>query len=521
MSSDVAEQTAVAPNGHVQDPGQVTVDMAGGGKDLGMPTSSIRNHSYVVRGMGYVPESALNTGRFGRMFRKLSPYIPDEGRIDKVARTMSETGTDPEQAGEIPAGYTYLGQFIDHDITFDPASSLERQNDPDALTNFRTPRFDLDCLYGRGPADQPYMYVRTDKDPAPRFAIGEVAGSPTNERDLPRSRGIALIGDPRNDENVIVSQLQLTMMLFHNKVCDWLSDDMGAMFMEHRRGNEDVFDCAQRLVRWHYQWIVMHDFLPQILQTETLGDVMRRGPLTAGGEDATQMNLSFFRWRHQVYMPVEFAVAAYRFGHSMIRRGYALNAAVSRQIFVDRSALTDPLAHLGGFRPLPPGWQIEWNRYFPMRSSGDKLQMSRRIDRHLVLPLENMPPEQAEGIRNLAVRNLTRGARLGLPSGQDVARAVGVTALTDAELDLPDNGQAPLWYYVLQEAQVRSGGLRLGPVGSRIIAEVFCGMLMADPSSYLSNSPTWMPVLPTLEGRVGGFTMSDLIAFTGFGVPTS
>ncbi|RKN04501.1 peroxidase family protein [Streptomyces radicis] len=519
MTSEVVEKTQAHPDGHVRDAGQVAVDMAGAGKELGLPTSTIRNHAYVIRGMGYVPESRLSTGLFGRMFRRLDAYIPDEARIEAVAGLMSEP-SGAALDGKIPAGYTYLGQFIDHDITFDPASSLQRQNDPDALTNFRTPRFDLDSVYGRGPADQPYLYRKPTSEAPPHFDIGRVTGS-DDEMDLPRARGIALIGDPRNDENVIISQLQLTFMLFHNKVCDWLTENGGQNYLRHRRGNEEVFDCAQRLVRWHYQWIVIHDFLRQIVDPDTYEDVLYREPLTRGGDAVERVRLRFFSWDGQIFMPIEFAVAAYRFGHSLVRGRYRLNENVAKPIFTQESVIGpgDEEKHLGGFRPLPRGWQIEWGRFFNLNGP-EHLQLVRRIDRFLATPLLCLPPELAGGVRvNLAQRNLARGARLGLPAGQEVALAMGIEPLGDAELDLPGNGPSPLWYYVLREAELRNGGLTLGPVGSRIVAEVFCGMLLADPSSYLSNAPGWRPVLP--GDNWGDFTMAHLITFTGFGLRAS
>lgn len=490
----------------VRQPEQLTVEIAGGGSELGQPAAPERSHGYLVRGLGQLPTSHLAQGRFGRMFRRLPPLVPSAERIDQIAQRMVEaspTGTDGDN-DKIPAGYTYLGQFLDHDLTFDPTPLGERQNDPDALTNFRTPRFDLDSVYGRGPADQPYLY----EDPrAGRLLIGEH----DNELDLPRNgRGTALIGDPRNDENVLVSQLHLTMLQFHNKVLDKVCD-----LPVDVRGDESRFAVAQRVVRWHYQWMLVHDFLRRVVGDKTLNAVLVREPLIPGGQPVEQVRLQFLHWSRQVFMPVEFSVAAYRFGHSMIRSGYALNSIVRAPIFTPDPASKDPLAHLGGFRPLPPFWQIEWARFFPLAGQPAP-QSSRKIDTALAPPLFEMPPEQAVGLRSLAARNLTRGARIGLPAGQDVARAMGVTPLTDAELALPTPGPAPLWYYILREAQERAGGRHLGPVGGRIVAEVFLGILREDPSSYLSNEPGWRPFLPSATPDT--FTMPDLIAFTGFGL---
>ncbi|GAA1636722.1 heme peroxidase family protein [Saccharothrix algeriensis] len=466
-------------------------------------------HSDPLRGVENVAKSQLFEGRFGRMFRRLPAFEPDDATIAAIAEAMAEpNGGDPSgDNDQIPAGFTFLGQFIDHDLTFDPVSSLDRQNDPDALTNFRTPRFDLDSVYGRGPADQPYLYDKTNRD---KFLIGEH----DNELDLPRSsQGVALIGDPRNDENIFISQLHLTLLLFHNRVFDRRADFAQAA----PQAGETEFAAVQRVVRWHYQWLVVHDFLRRVVGEQTLGDVLVREPLTAGGPPVEKTRLTFFTWRNQPFMPVEFSVAAYRFAHSMIRGRYTVNSNVpSRPIFTSTPiAESDPLSHLGGLRPLPAGWQVEWRRFFEVDAANPP-QPSRKIDTEIAGPLLALPPEVAPRMPSLAQRNLTRGVRLGLPSGQAVARALGQTPLTDDQLGLPKPGPAPLWYYLLREANQLAGGKHLGPVGGRIVAEVFLGLLAADPSSYLRADPGWTPFLPS--ATAGDFTMADLIKFTGFGL---
>src|SRR6185436_10068402 len=200
-----------------------------------------RAHGIGLRGLDVPRGSEQFEGRFGRMFRTLPPAEHDEEDLEELAKAMvaKDEGEPPnddpdsEENSGISAGYTYFGQFIDHDITFDPASSLQKTNDPDALVDFRTPRFDLDCVYGRGPDDQPYLY----RDDGRRMLLGRaLAGDDdglTNKRDLPRNASEegdperALIGDPRNDENTIVSQLQSTFLQFHNKVVDVESAHLG------------------------------------------------------------------------------------------------------------------------------------------------------------------------------------------------------------------------------------------------------------------------------------------------------
>jgi hypothetical protein len=524
----IDESTRTTPRGAPQPEG------------LGRPRTDAHPHGRAGRGMQYWPESRFYEGRFGRMFRELDALVLDPATAHAIARSMVDVPDEPGDGNNptITAGYTYLGQFIDHDITFDPASSLQKRNDPDALHNFRTPAFDLDSVYGRGPDDQPYMYDGTG-----RFLIGRGQGA--GELDLPRNNPAdvvddpgrdmvrrALIGDPRNDENVLVSQLQLTMLLFHNKVMDHL-DGLGGNgpipeleAIRARLVGRDAsarFAAAQEIVRWHYQWVVVNDFLRRIVGDETLDAVFE--PVEYGGRTVRRPRLQHYDPRYSAFMPVEFSVAAYRFGHSMIRNRYRLNTfvppeGVTLSIFKHDA---DPgsferLTHLGGFRQLPPFWPIEWRFFFDVGDAAPAppfIQRSRKIDTRLAFELSRLPANVATGITALAERNLLRGGAMGLPSGQDVADAMELDVLDDGELGL-EGAPAPLWYYVLREAEVRAGGEHLGPVGGRIVAEVFVGLLANDPSSWLRSKPRWTPFLP--GQTAGDFTMPDLIRFTGYGL---
>ncbi len=473
-----------------------------------------RHGEAVPRGQAGVPLSPLHEGRFGRLFREPQPLDPGQAAIDALARHVKErsSATSGDNT-KIPAGYTYLGQFVDHDITFDPTSSLEKQNDPDALVDFRTPRFDLDCLYGSGPDDDPFMYEWSS--PSNRGVKLLVGRNPNNGQfdiaDLPRNQqGRALIGDPRNDENIIVSQLQLLFIRFHNKVVDRTRRNQ-------RLQGAALFREAQRITRWHYQWIVVHDFLERIVGKETAVAILK----PASGSTPAQTDLRFFNPKNDPFMPVEFSGAAYRYGHSQVRAAYDLNdVVVDVPIFVaaDRPG---PLEHLGGFRRLPAAWTIDWSLFFKT-SAGANPQLSRKIDARVAAPLLKLPglPGDRPSLPRL---NLMRGRALGLPSGQDVAAAMGAPPLTADQLglgqiDLPPEGVAaleqatPLWFYLLREAAVLGRGERLGMVGGRIVAEVLVGLLQGDPQSYLRRKPTWSPILPS--SREGDFTMADLVKFT-------
>jgi hypothetical protein len=524
------------------------------------PTGALP-HGSTPRGLTSTPSSSISNGRFGRMFRNLPLYSPadsslaelgaamiqglEDGELDKPlgAEDDDENTATLEGSDELrlPAGYTYFGQFVDHDITFDPVSSLSRQNDPNGLEDFRTPRFDLDNLYGRGPGDQPYLY----QPDGVHLQLGEPAGS-GNEAitgpDLQRNKnGRALIGDPRNDENLIVSQLQATFVKFHNEVFERVKAENTHL------GNDDVFKLAQKKVRWHYQWVVVRDFLPRLAGKEVVDDILDPEPYatpTAGEVSIPAPRLRFYRWREQPFMPVEFSVAAYRFGHSMIRPSYKINqvAEMSPEIQgvrVNRIPIfpiqrpDEEKQSLKGFRPLVPEWGVQWRFFLDGIEDGlpaeDHLpQPSYKLDAQLSKPLKELPEPTAEdeeiGTGNphdavdLAIRNLIRGKRLGLPSGQDVARAMGIDPIDDETLykdvaigeavrdDL--NGRAPLWFYILKEAEVTAESAHLGPVGGRIVAEVLIGLLAGDPLSFLNVEPNWKPTLPA---RGDNFTLSDLI----------
>jgi hypothetical protein len=440
------------------------------------------------------------------MFRHLRPFSPSDESLRALADSMGPfpipTLTEPApeagaiQPGENPdiaAGYTYLGQFVDHDITFDPVSSLERRNDPDALVSFRTPRFDLDSLYGAGPADSPWLY---DQEDPVKLLIGHNTGPHDEPTDLPRNQqGRALIGDPRNDLHVIISQLTLAFLRFHNAVVDHLRNQFFP--------DAELFDEAQRLTRWHYQWMVIEDYLRPLVGSE----VLDRALVTDAATGARHAQLQFFRWKQDPFMPVEFSAGAFRFGHSQVRATYQLNATLDPIHIFLPSFDPNPLQHLGGFRPLPKTWTIDWSMFFTI--SGSSPQLSRRIDTKVTGPMAQLAPMLDASRRPLALLDLLRGRALGLPSGEAVAAAIGT--VPDAGLGL--TAPTPLWYYLLREAEVVTEGLRLGPTAATIVAEVFVGLLDGDPSSFLRAAPDWVPTLPSAEP--GRFTFVDLLRVAG------
>jgi hypothetical protein len=412
---------------------------------------------------------AAPAGRFGTLVPDLNPCPTGPRELDALVRLLTDC-QGVTQNSVIPAGFTYLGQFIDHDITFDPTPFAAARRDPAALRNFRTPRLDLDSVYGLGPELQPYLY---DRD-----APGKLLLTQTPLLDLPRNRqGLALLGDRRNDEHAIVSQLHLLFLRFHNRIAGELG-----------------FEAAQRLVRRHFHWIVLREYLPAVL-----------GGAFSGPRE-------HFVFDGEPFIPVEFSGAAFRFGHSMARDDYGVKP-------LPTTGALSLFPELRGFRPLEPEREIAWQRFFAMGE--DEPQESSAIDTRIAPSLFRLP----DGEPVLARRTLRRGVKLGLPSGQDLAAAMGAPALEEPDLllsDVPGPARAalsaatPLWYWLLCEAE-KAGGLHLGPLGRQIVGEVLTGLIETDPESFLVEEPAWVP--GELGGTKGVFSMASLVRFAQGGEP--
>ena len=449
--------------------------------------------------------------------------------LTQLGNLMGDAGRDAGADSVIPAGYTYFGQFVDHDITLDVSSTIDAMQDATTINNMRSPALNLDSVYGRGPALDPYLYrfpgvgepptavrmqLGRNKDTGPggpRDAANGVATPVTF--DVPRvlsgtntavtesdSTFTAVIGDPRNDENLIVSQLHHAIAKFHNQVVELL---VTSAFPG------DVFAEAKKIVTQHYQWCVVHDFLPRVCGAEAVNAAIASVHAEVGSPFG---------------MPAEFAMAAYRFGHSMIRNGYVLNSSLP--------AAASTLANVFNFVRVPrlpvfSNWAVDFNMFFnTAHPVGASFNNARTIDSVLANGLESIPG--GSGIMAiLAVRNLRRGLALGLPSGQGAAHVLGLTLLTSdqltsglpaAEITLLNANKGlllaktPLWYYILREAMVVNGGNQLGPLGGRIVAETFVRMLKRDGDSFM-NVPGFAPSLPSSEP--GTFMIADLLEFAG------
>jgi hypothetical protein len=471
-------------------------------------------------------------GNFGRMF-DLPSFAPetedvktslrDIGRIDGLldAQDDTETPNNPDNPNHT-AGVTFMGQFMDHDMTFDTESTLGETTAPDATPNARTPAFDLDSVYGGGPTNSPLLYQVPDKAKL-RIESGGVF------EDLPRhpTTKQAIIGDPRNDENLVIAGLHCAFILVHNR------------FVDNVRAagtpEANVFATAKRLTTWHYHWLILREFLPLFVGPSMVSNV-----LVNGGR--------FYRPAvGQAFMPVEFQTAAYRFGHSLVRPGYPANrgnlaaglAPFAAGIFDATIPPNDPDPDdlRGGARA--PRRFIGWQSFFnfsgelfndgPPRTPVTPPINNKKIDTKLSSPLFDLPLgaiASGDPPTSLAQRNLLRHLTWSMPSGQAIATKMqqsgisGVAPFSCPELaaDPPARpvgfvNNTPLWYYILKEAQIASqAGQFLGPVGGRIVAEVIIGLLRSDAGSFLVASPAWRPSIPIANQAVG-LRMTDFLRF--------
>jgi len=438
--------------------------------------------------------------------------------VDGNPTVADSYGTNPDNP-TMTAGSTFVGQFIDHDITFDQTSQLGIPRNPLISPNTRTPLLDLDSVFGGGPGMRPDLYVENpDGSVGPQLKIG-TGGV---HEDLPRVANgdgsyTALVGDPRDDENVIVGGMHCAHILFYNRVLDELSEHDLARFPAVRAQREDpgnnyaAFLLAREVTLWHYQWLLVNEHLPQIAGQDVVNDVLARG------------NRFYRPPAGDTFMPIEFGAAGYRMGHSMVRPSYRANftsgtgdstSATADPFFAlvfdkNEPDFSDPVTYdrddlLGGY-PAPRRY-VGWQTFFDL---GDgNVKNNKKIDPIVssvlfTLPVPAIAPHTQTSPTVLPQRNLLRQLTWGLPSGQAIARAMCAPALAASDLDelagvYPPFAQStPLWYYILAEAKAIADGLNLGPVGGRIVTETLIGLLRGDPTSYLSVYPGFQPFLGT------------------------
>ena len=460
-----------------------------------MPTATrIRDHCLAP---GRAVDAPAPGGGYRRLFPDLDPLACEDdalhalgrpgGACDAAAAAVeirADGAGPPDPDAQGAAGWPVFGQFVAHDITAD-RSPLTHHAELAELRNARSPRANLEVVYGDGPGGMPFLYDRDD--PAKLLVGRNDAGRPA---DLPRNpQGVALVGDPRNDVHLLMSQLHLAMLHLHNGLVDRLRSDGVA--------EVELFAEARRAATWHYQWVLLQDFLPRIVGAELVAELL------AGGARHYRPDPG------AAWIPLEFADAAYRYGHSQVRDRYQVNGGAEP---------VPLLPDLLGFRPVPAALAVDWSFLFDM-AGRPRAQRAKLIDGRLAASLIQLPQAitgpDADDYASLAVRDLQRGQGVGLPSGETVARRMGSEPLAAEEVGLEAAGwyeETPLWFYLLKEAELRGGGERLGPVGGRLVGEVLVGIVDADGESYRAVDPGWRPSIPA--GQAGRFGLADLLDFS-------
>jgi len=460
-----------------------------------------------------------DTSRFDYLLPQLQTrdaLLPETPAMHGLLRDLGNSMVEPEDQpprpdSSIPSAYTYFGQYLDHDVTFEAKSEQMVKLSDDVfrvltpeeirtrIINGRTPGVDLDNVYSQpAPRDRSRMVLGFVQGPGgrPTGLANDLPRKPRNEKD-PKEDRAALIGDKRNDENLVIAQLHVAFLRAHNAIVN--------------RGC--TFDEARQLLRQHYQWIVIKDFLPRICDPLIVNEILFGG------------NKFFRPHPDDLFMPFEFSVAAYRFGHSMVREAYHYNRNFQHAGLLDLFMLTAFSGRLRDADRLPESWIIEWKNFLD-----GGLNFARPIDTALSRELFDLrsfgKPMPIPVEARLPVRNLLRGYMLRLPVGQAVAKALDLQVMDPAEIEQVAQSvseeqlaairagdfarRTPLWYYILAEAATAPFG-RLGPVGSTIVAEVLIGLIRGSKDSILRKKD-WKPTLGPVPGR---FTLRDLLGLAG------
>jgi hypothetical protein len=400
-----------------------------------------------------------------------------------------------------PSAFVYLGQFLDHDLTRDETRLEHASAVPEKTRNFHAPRLNLESAYGGGPKKSPGLYDLSESG-SETFRLGQTQSLPREKipstpDDFYRRNGRPLLADHRNDQHLILAQLHVVFLQFHNRMIDHLKRG-GAT--DEAFPHETIFDTARRLVVWHYQWIVRNEFLKWFVLPEILTDIEQHGPRFFKPVPGDEIPA----------LPIEFTQAAFRFGHSMVQPQYEINRWIGLVRLSDLVRKTRPEEP---DEPLLANKVVDWDRF--TRAWGGNANFAENIDTLISedmfnLPAAAMPVFSKTPPPPLPEMTLLRGSRIGLPSGQEACRSAGVSPLAEAQIGFDDEGneflrkrglteKTPLWYYLLREAEVLGirrfrGGECLGPLGSRIVGEVLLGVMNTDPEHYLNVDPNWRPL---------------------------
>ncbi len=408
---------------------------------------------------------------FVRLFPELAPLHISENDLQRIAQEMAKRENSCTDSECFTNGLAIFGQFLAHDMTFEVTSKFRGINAPASFENHRSINLDLDCMYGQWTQD--FLYDCDDRE---KLLLGECYSDDYDNtwQDLQRNKqDKAIIPDARNDENIIVSQMHALFIEFHNAM------------IEHRRiecGRNHVFKDARQQTIWYYQWLIIYEFLKKIIEPDTFKDIVECGPRYFTCADT---------------LPLEFTGAAFRMGHSQTRKDNQINERVEKNLF-----------QLGTFQKMEE--YVDWHCLFDF--GDERVQYAKKLDTNIERLFHDIPFIRSDNRweRSLIYRNLKRGVVYGLPSGEDVARRMGIEPIPIDICERFDLLGTPLWYYILKEAEDVADGEHLGPVGSRILGEVFYTVLAADDNSFIKLHPRWKPEI----GRNSeAFDFVDMVNF--------
>lgn len=415
--------------------------------------------------------SGKHKQHFSLLFPELEGLHVSDADLKKLTKTMVGRKSVKSDSKVISNGLSIFSQFLAHDITFESTTGTVGRPAVSQLQNDRSLNLDMDCVYGQKTQD--FLYDADDKAKillGKKYKKGKISWF-----DLQRNaQGKAIIPDTRNDENIIVSRMQVLFIRFHNKMVDHLRS-------KKFKGN--VFNEARRLVIWYYHWLIIYEYLYKIMDWEIFEKIMDEGCQY---------------YTHPNGMPLEFSGAAFRAGHSQTREVNRINKTTEKSLFA-----------LGTFTTM--NQFVDWHHLFNF--GDDKVQFAKRIDTKIAKAFHDIPfiPSKIKAERSLPFLNLRKGVIYGLPSGEAVANRMGFEPIKVEETKKLKLNGTPLWYYILREAELLGHeGEHLGPVGSTILGEVFMTIIRNDDFSFMKIHPKWKP---TLGKDIGEFEFTDLIRF--------
>jgi hypothetical protein len=507
-------------------------------------------------------ENIMPNPDYRKMFECLAEYKPDPEDLKKLATVMSKktefidvnnllegsSKIEKEISSKIPAGYTYLAQFIAHDISFDSRSDrfLEEDypwNDIDVskVKNKRAPLFDLETIYGYvkpiNEGETPRHELMQNHE-LPLLKLGDTGGfdppgtpgiSYPNDLSRKNESVMANIVDPRNDENLLLAQTQVAFTKFHNAIVLRLSES------GRYKTKEDLFDKARKVTIRYYQHIIFEDFLLKFIEEPFRDQVVNK--VKSG-------NSYYSATFDDKFIPLEFSVAAFRMGHSMIREEYNLNIKNNPARLRSLMLFTGKGMTESKLPTLPSVWIINWYSFYNIDNSfntvGSNPNFAETLDTGLPIALLRLRPKLPNtfgGIASsIAAFDLFRGRAFGLPTGQAIASAIGANPISskdmgdllinkkiDGEILNPDEArkvkerlrtafseETPLWFYILAEAELQGDG-KLGVVGSTILAETIIKILYLSEFSILREN--WETDEDFLLKEYPTFGMAEMLKF--------